>query len=121
MIFAREKWIEHFRQIIGIIIAILINVTLPISTAVAGDLRGGIYGSNRFNPQPVPVFGARVDLVVPQTRRVVYTAFTGPDGMYYMRNIRPGDYQLQVNQAMTFPLVVDSASFQDIPPIRIAR
>jgi len=112
---------QCFRQILTDISAVIIPLVIAVYVAGATDLRGGIYGQSSYQPQPFPLFGARVELLVPQTGRIMFVAYTGPDGMYYMTNIPPGSYQLRVNQQMRFPVRVASVAFQDIPPIRIRR
>jgi hypothetical protein len=103
---------------IGVLSAILLVVTLAVSQAGAGDIRGGIYRQTRFSPQPVPFFGARVELLLP-SHQVALVSYAGPDGLYQMRNVNAGSYVLRVNGTTMFPLTVLSTQFQDVPPIRI--
>jgi hypothetical protein len=103
---------------IGVLSAILLVVTLAVSQAGAGDIRGGIYRQTRFSPQPVPFFGARVELLLP-SHTVAFVSYAGPDGLYQMRNVNAGSYVLRVNGTTMFPLTVLSTQFQDVPPIRI--
>jgi hypothetical protein len=100
--------------------AILLVVSLAISQARAGDIRGGVYRQTRFSSQPVPFFGARVELLLP-SRQVVLVSYAGPDGLYQMRNVKAGAYVLRVNGTTMFPLTVLSTSVQDVPPIRISQ
>jgi hypothetical protein len=105
---------------IGRLSVILLVVALTVSQAGAGDIRGGVYRQTRFSPQPVPFFGARVELLLPPNQ-VVFVSYVGPDGLYQMRNVRAGSYMLRVNGTMMFPLTVLSTQFQDVPPIRISQ
>jgi len=94
---------------------------LAAQTVEATDLRGRINGQSMYSSGVFPVTEARVDLfaLVNGMWRVVYTAFTGPDGMYYMRNIQPGKYYIQVNGSRNYPLTVYPGEYQDIAPILI--
>jgi hypothetical protein len=67
----------------------------------------------------VPFFGAQVELLSPP-QRVVVVSYTGPDGLYLMRNVQPGDYVLRVN-GTTFPLTVLGLNLKDVAPIRISQ
>jgi hypothetical protein len=58
-------------RLLGVLLPILLVMTLAVSQAGAGDIRGGVYRQNRFSPQPVPFFGARVELVSPPQQVVV--------------------------------------------------
>lgn len=92
------------------------------TSAYAGDLRGRVDGRNPYYPHPFPISGVPVQLYEqrPQGWFIVASAYTGPDGMYYFRGIRPGQYVIQV-QGMNFPLVVAFQPFQDIPLILVMR
>jgi hypothetical protein len=114
-----EKITRKPVRLIGGLSAILLVMTLAISQAGAGDIRGGVYRQSRFSPQPVPFFGAKVELLLPPQRAVV-VSYTGPDGLYFMRNVQPGNYMLRVN-GTTFPLTVLRGETQDVPPIRISQ
>jgi hypothetical protein len=96
---------------------------IPSAPVHATDLRGRVDGRNAYYPRPFPLAGAPVMLYAfrPQFGwRVVATAYTGPDGLYYFRNIPPGSYTLQV-QGLNFPLNVAPASYQDVPPVLVSR
>jgi protocatechuate 3,4-dioxygenase beta subunit len=51
-------------------------------------------------------------------RQVLARYYTGPDGLYYFRDIRPGSYQLRAGGHM-YPLAVQPGPSQDIGPIRM--
>jgi hypothetical protein len=49
-------------------------------------------------------------------------AYSGPDGMYYLYNIPPGVYTLEVwvpNSPMSYQIQVDGQAYTDIAPIRV--
>ena len=98
--------------------ALLLGLLLALP-AWATDLRGRIDGMHPYAHQPFPLNGARVDLWVmtPQGWMQVFSTFTGGDGMYYMGGIVPGQYVLQVNGMMNYPIAVMPMPSQDIPPI----
>ncbi len=114
--FFRKLPIRRVHPIVGLA-NILLLLTLTASQAMAADIRGGVYRENRYSQQPVPYFGAQVELI--QSRRIIRTAHTGPDGLYYLRNISPGIYELRVNRTTIFPLTVYRNAAQDVPPIRL--
>jgi hypothetical protein len=117
---ALSQWAKRLGQVFApALLALLILSVIP---ADATDLRGRVDGRNRYSPYPFPVNGARVELYVRTGGRwqPIYNTFTGPDGMYYMRNIRPGNnYVLNVN-GQNYPLSVFPSPYQDIPPIIIS-
>lgn len=106
--------------IIAELSAILLAAALAVSQASAADIRGGVYRQSRFSPQPIPFFGARVELLLP-SQQVASVSYVGPDGLYQMRNVRAGSYILRVNGTATFPLQVHPIPFQDVPPIRLTQ
>jgi len=114
-----RQWAKRLGQVFApALLALLILSVIP---ADATDLRGKVDGRNRYSPYPFPINGVRVDLYVWTGGgwQAIYNAFTGPDGMYYMRNIRPGNYVLNVN-GQNYPLSVSPNPYQDIPPIVIS-
>lgn len=69
----------------------------------------------------VPLGGVRIGLFVgtPDGNfTIVRSGATGPDGMYYLNGVYPGQYILQVG-GINYPLGVFAAPMQDIPPIRL--
>ena len=105
----------------SLIIAIFTILLLILSLRTeATDLRGRIDGQHPYSPYPFPVSGVRVDLCIWSGRwDVIYTTLTGPDGMYYIQNVGPGNYYLQINGTMNYPLSVLNVLYQDIPPILV--
>ena len=103
------------------LLSILIAGALGISaSAAATDLRGRIESRNQFTSIATPRSGAAVELLDASGRRVLGRYSTGPDGMYYFRNIAPGSYKLRVAGSV-YPLSVESRPAQDIAPIRLQR
>ena len=106
-------------------IFVLIIFTLSILTttidAFATDIRGRVDAQHQYSGGPFTASGVRVDLYAYDgslhTWRIIYTSYTGVDGMYYMRNIRPGDYYLQVQYSSNYNIRVNNQPYQDIPPI----
>lgn len=106
--------------LLGELSAIFVAAALAVSQASAGDIRGGVYRQTRFSPQPVPFFGARVELLLP-SQQVASVSYVGADGLYHMRNVKAGSYVLRVNGTTTFPLQVLPVAYQDVPPIRLSQ
>jgi hypothetical protein len=107
------------KRILGF--GLILTFLLFAVPASATDLRGLIQGTHPYTNQPFPVKGATVELYQQSTRgwRLVYGTVSGPDGMYYMRNIPPGRYWLQINRGQNYQLNVESGRWQNIRPIRI--
>ncbi len=101
----------------------LLAALLACQTAHATDLRGRVDGMHPYAGQPFPMNGVRVDLwlMTPMGWQQVFTTFTGGDGMYYLQNIVPGQYTLQVNGLMNYPIVVQPVHYQDLPPILLGH
>ena len=80
----------------------------------AQTVRGKIVFRNGY-----PAGGTAVRVFRPDLGASGY-AYAGPDGMYYLNGIPPGDYQLQVffdRRAMpTWPIRVYPQPLTDIPP-----
>ena len=106
------------RLLIALCITVL--VTLPTQSN-AGSVRGQVVGRNPYSPASYPLPGASVDIYAmgPNGWQLVYRFITGPDGMYYIPNLLPGNYTIQVNGRMNFPLFVGNVPSQDVPPILI--
>lgn len=83
------------------------------------DLRGRVDGHNAATRTTMPLGGVPIGLfsVSPtNSYTLVRQASTGPDGMYYLRGINPGNYVLQVG-GVNYPLAVGAGPLQDIPII----
>ncbi len=103
-----------------IIIAMVCFLLFP-SILNAVDIRGRINGLNQYSPTPYPLGGMTIDLYWDNYGRWVYIAryITGPDGMYYFRNIQPGYYSLQINGRTNYSITISNIYNQDLPPIVI--
>jgi hypothetical protein len=89
------------------------------SIAWSTDLRGRIDGRNPSTGMTAPLGGVPIGLfwINPDNSfTLVRQASTGPDGMYYLRVVAPGNYVLQV-AGVNYPLGVGGGPYQDIPVI----
>ena len=90
------------------------------AAASATELRGLLNSINPYNGYTFPRGGAQVVLLF--WNGYAWTPFqvtaSGPDGMYYLHNINPGEYYLQVN-GVSYPLAVYPQPYQDIPPVLV--
>jgi hypothetical protein len=81
-------------------IGILSAVFLTVASALAVDVRGRLLlRPPQPNMQPYPASGFQVALAIatPQGLMAVgLPSFTGPDGMYMLVNVEPGQYYLTV-------------------------
>ena len=89
--------------------------------AMATNLRGRVDIRHPYSGDLFPASGATVELIVftnfgPQ---LVYTYFTGSDGMYYMPNIMPGNYILRINGYMDYQVQVGNMPYQDLRPVLV--
>lgn len=89
-------------------------------SAFAGTVRGrldrqGPYGIYPFSYVPVTLYSPIIRRTPP--------AYTGSDGMYYLYNIPPGDYTLEIwvqgfrYQPITYRIRVFNQRYTDIKPI----
>jgi len=87
-------------------------------SATAGTVRGLLTRGN------YPAAAIAVTISSPNTGRSS-PSVTGHDGMYYLFNVPPGYYTLEVwaygvNQPpMTFNITVYNQPYTDIPPVRV--
>jgi hypothetical protein len=91
----------------------VLQILIVSATLRATDLRGRVDGMSG----PLP--GVPVGLFVQApngTFAVVRQAVTGPDGIYYLPGVYPGQYVLQI-AGVNYPLGVGATSMQDIPII----
>lgn len=97
-------------------------VLLAATAAAATDLRGRVEGTNSYSSTPFPLGGTALYLYQQQAGqwRVVSSAYTAPNGMYYFRGIAPGKYVLQVERR-NYAVQVGNTPLQDVPPVVIAR
>ncbi|HEX2458551.1 MAG TPA: carboxypeptidase-like regulatory domain-containing protein [Vicinamibacterales bacterium] len=104
------------------IILIGIGVFMLAGPAAATDLRGRVDARNNYSSTPFPVAGTAVSLYREEggQRRMVQSAYTAPNGMYYFSGVAPGKYTLQVER-YRFHVEVGNARLQDLRPVVIAR
>jgi hypothetical protein len=88
------------------------------ASAAATDLRGRVEGQSQYSSIPTPVNGTWVELTDARGQQVLARYYTGPDGMYYFRNIAPGNYQIRTG-GRAYPLMVQPRPAQDIGPIQL--
>ena len=100
--------------------AIAFTILLLLSElALATNLRGRVDIRHPYTGDLFPASGATVELILftnfgPQ---LVYTYFTGSDGMYYMPNIIPGNYILRINGYLDYQIQVVNMPYQDLRPV----
>ena len=85
----------------------------------ATDLCGRVDGIHGYAPKPFPLSGASITLFLPNPAggyTSIASAVSGADGMYYFKNIQPGNFVLQVNDT-NYPLAVRAVPSQEITPV----
>jgi hypothetical protein len=101
------------------VILLFLAVFFVAETVAATDLRGRVDGIHGYAPNPFPLSGARITLFLPNPAggyASIASAVSGADGMYYFRNIQPGNFVLQVNET-NYPLAVRPVPSQEITPV----
>lgn len=99
---------------------ILILIGGSAASAYAGTVRGKLY-RRAFDGRIYPAPYIRVTLNHAQYGRSS-PADTGPDGMYYLYNVPPGGYWLEIwvaNGPLVYPIQVFDQPLTDIPPIQV--
>jgi hypothetical protein len=103
------------RGLAAAIVAVLAIVCMTAhadAQTVRGRLMKGAY--------PIAGIGVRVTSPTHGTSGVAYS---GPDGMYYLVNIPPGTYTLQVldipRAPLLFQIIVHQQQWVDIAPIQV--
>lgn len=98
-----------------------LGAALFAAGAGATDLRGMVTGTHSYATRAFPARG--VSVVLYQQRsgqwRRLHRTVTGPDGMYYLRNVAPGEYWLRVDRRHNYRITVRRQALQDIQPIRL--
>jgi len=100
-----------------IVCAVLLLAAAPLAHAT--DLRGRVEVRHPYTKQLYPRSGVAIQLApanMPQ--KPVRRVLSGPDGMYYLTGIAPGNYVLVVNNTRV-PLAVRPAAVQDIQAIQV--
>jgi hypothetical protein len=92
---------------------------LAASLAQATDLRGRVEVRHPYTKMIYPRGGIAVHLAAPgRPQTPLRRVFSGPDGMYFLPGVPPGNYVLVVNNSQ-FPLSVRPLPVQDIQPIQV--
>jgi hypothetical protein len=97
-----------------------LGLFVNLELAEATDLRGRVDGIHGYTQQPFPLGGAHITLLVQNPAggsTQVASTFSGTDGLYYFKNIKPGNnFILQVNET-NYSLVVRDIPSQEIEPV----
>jgi len=102
----------------GILLIIMCCFFLSTVITNAADLRGRVDGIGEYASSPFPLAKAMIEIKrQDNTKSVVASYRTGRDGMYYFRDIQPGQYSLVVNNQLSVVIQVRAISLQDIGPI----
>jgi hypothetical protein len=100
-----------------IIIVLLFSSLLLNAT----DIKGRINGTNAISKAPYPLKGISIDLYVEDLGKWIKkdTFLTNSDGMYYFKNVEVGNYTIQVNGKVNYPIEVLNKEAQELAPIII--
>lgn len=92
------------------------------ANSFAVDLRGRIDGHDRYRGY---YSAAKTEVVIySDTGRDLKKrarTYTGRDGFYYFRNIKPGSHVIIVGGKVRVPIRINNTRFQDIDPILLGR
>jgi len=94
---------------------LILLVTPMLSHAV--DIRGRVDRINPLTQKPIPYSNANVTLR--QNDKTIRRTRTGRNGIYYMRNLKQGQYKIQVNKQKDIPITLGNSNSQDIRPILV--
>ena len=120
------KLLNFRKDLLSISVLTLLTFSILTTTidAFAGDIRGRVDAKHPYSKDPFPASGVKVDLFeynkVYGTWQIRSSNYTGVDGIYYMRNIKPGKYYLQVQYSRNYPITIYDVPNQDIPPILLS-
>lgn len=94
---------------------------VTVASAEASTVRGHLF--RRSSRGDYPAQGIPVTVFRPNLGRSGF-AYSGPDWMYYLNNIPPGNYTLQVwvypnRPPLMFSIVVYDRPFTDIAPTAV--
>jgi len=98
---------------------LITQVSLSLGTVHATDLRGGVAGFNPYTHMTGGLPGVPIGLFTGTPGGgfiVVRQTVTGPDGLYYLAGVYPGQYVLQI-AGVNYPLMVGYGPMQDIPVV----
>ena len=113
--------IRHYSFNKLLLITLFILTALIIATpANSTELRGKIIGSHSYSTRAFSTKGIKVELYAFKGQWVkVDETYSDREGFYYMSNIPPGNYYLQINGNTNVRLTVQNIQYQDIRPIQI--
>ena len=101
-------------------IVILLAMVIVSSMASAQTVRGRLYRHAPYGP-PYPAGYVAVTLFAPHMGRSAL-AYSTPDGFYFLYNVPPGSYVLEIwahQIPLTMPVTVYNQPWTDIPPFTI--
>ena len=99
-------------------LAVLILVIIAAVEAIAGGstVRGRLVREGNY-----PAAGVEVSLLAVNTKLGRSSrSYSGTDGMYYIRNVPPGEYDLELwvaKEPVTYRITVRDGEYTDIAPI----
>jgi hypothetical protein len=102
-----------------ILLSVLLMSAISLST-YAVDIRGRVQIQTNYNPGWAPRPYANVDLYTftPSNQPVYITSYTtGPDGMYFFYQLRPGPYRVVVNNGQYLDFGLGNTRTFDVNPI----
>jgi hypothetical protein len=105
----------------ALFIVVFVSVLAQSALAGGSTVRGKLF---RMTPQgqSYPAGGLGVSVTNQKYGRSSMV-YTGADGMFYLYNIPPGAFTLEVwtgkNQALQFPIQVHEKPYTDISPIKV--
>ena len=112
----KSKHLSSFLTPLVLFLALLAQPSVAGTSIVRGRLFRVVP-----NGQSFPAQGIAVTVVNPQLGRS-NASYSGPDGMYYLYNIPPGFYTLEIwssNPPMVFQIQVYDQPYTDIAPIQV--
>ena len=94
-----------------------------VPQAVAANLRGKIFAKYSHSVQRYPIGGIKIELhrFSVSKEKLVATAISAQDGMFYFRDVPAGTYTITLPDAQTFVFKVKSKPQQDLAPIVLEK
>src|SRR4051812_25852651 len=110
------------RMIIRVLALIAALSYAGVAVSAASTVRGRIVRRSASGQYPAVGITISVNSNNPKVGRSAFV-YTGSDGMYYLSNVPPGDYQLEVwvtkQRPVTYNIRVRDQAFTDIAPVVI--
>lgn len=107
------------RGLLALLVVGALAAALP-SAAHAQTVRGRLV---RQTPAGIlPVANVRVTVTPLQGGTSSAPAYSGPDGMFYLPNVAPGDYHLEIWVGQTprrVAIRVSAREYVDVPPVAL--